>query len=259
MLISRWIACGLLAVSIIVGGCQKSEEMPKLNGGEAATPTSTANPSNLVQPLPRHPQVQLSNLKFGKTFNNRETISVDWKLPPGAEGSQWTLVIKPSSGGNRMELTDWFRGQSGTISGEVQTFGFGRPGSSPSLESGCEVYLVENKGDLEFKISNSLTSGTAQVTQARPATQAELAKLKRELAAGPPENSGTVPLSKNVLLPPETPIKVSVGRSWVDAKVVSQSRAGGLVMVRRSDMKVDTVASPDSVRIDPKVLKAIPK
>jgi len=248
---------GLLIVCLLGAGCSKAQQ--DQNGKQNASDDGNAavDRSRPVQPLSRHPRVTLSNLRFGKSFDGEQTLSVDWKLPSGKEGSQWTLIIKPASASNRMEVTEWFSGQSGTF--RAKTVSFGRPGSGPSLKSGCEVYLVSKEGDLEFKISNSLTTGNAAVTEARSATDEELAKLERDLKAEPPEAAGFVSVPEGVILPSGTLVKVRIGRSRVEATVVSHDSVSGIARVKRKDISREMVTSGTDLLIDPKVLESVKK
>jgi hypothetical protein len=188
----------------------------------------------------------------------RKRFSVDWTMPPEGNMSQFTLIVKPTNGPNRMELTDWFNGTSGTMNGQVQTFGFGDGGSS--LASGCEVYLVSKEGSLEFKVSNSLTAGNATVSEARPATEAELAQVKPDLtasAAPPPAAGGFVPIPEGVILPNGTPVKRQIGASLVDVTLVSHDPATGIIKTRRPGERFDMIGQAADLLVDPQVLEGL--
>lgn len=241
----------LSLVLLISIGCNK-EDAPVV--GDGAVGSGTVDPSQPVQPLPRHPHVQLSNLQFGQSFNNEETFSVDWTMPPEGDMSQFTLIVKPTNGPNRMELTDWFNGTSGTVSGQVESFG---TGGGSSLASGCEVYLVSKEGDLEFKVSNSLTSGNAPVSEPRAATEADLAKLEQDLNALPPEAAAFVPIPEGLILSKDTPVKCKIGSSLIDATVVSHDPVSGQMKVYRPDARMEMLGMASDYMIDPKVLEPL--
>lgn len=254
--VGRFVAAATIA--LLLGGCGGTDTAPSqgTDGGESEDRAAVKG-GQPVGPLPRHPPVELSNLRFGESFSGEETFSVDWSAPPAEGASQWTLIVKPTSSTSRMELTEWFSGESGTLSG--QTVSFGPRGDGPGLESGCEVYLVSKEGDLEFKISNSLTTGGASETEARPATDAELEKLQRDLAALPPEAAGFVPVPEGVILPEGAPIKARIGRSLVDATVISHDPATGILKGQRHDTTLPTLGPGTDYLIAPNVLEDVKK
>ena len=157
--------CLLLVALMTQAGCGRVGP----DAGTKGTGTG-ANPVNLnlpVEPLPTHPQVELSNLRFGRGTTGHERFSVDWRLTKKSEfGFSMTLVIKRSKGPEMTSPIDSINKTSGTVSNELVTARLGGQ-DPPTLESGCEMYVVVQQHG-KHKISNSVTSGNASVTPTRP-------------------------------------------------------------------------------------------
>jgi hypothetical protein len=161
--------CLLLLALAALAGCGKVDPDAGTDGGK------TNFDKNLVEPMPTDPRAELSNLRFGRGVTGLEKYSVDWRwTKKGPNEMDMQLFIKSP---NRVPIKVHVSASgkmSGTVSGEILT---NRPaGESPSLESGCEMYLALDRG-LVFKISNSLTSGNASVTPPRPLTPEEIKRL----------------------------------------------------------------------------------
>jgi hypothetical protein len=159
--------CLLLVALMTQAGCGRV-------GPDAGTkgPGAGASPVNLnlpVEPLPTHPQVELSNLRFGRGKTGHEKFSVDWRVTKKSEVSfGMTLIIKPVKGHEMKRPIGSINKTSGTFSAEYLTARLGGQ-DPPTLESGCEMYVViQQHGD--HKVSNSVTSGNAPVTPTRPYT-----------------------------------------------------------------------------------------
>jgi hypothetical protein len=75
----------------------------------------------------------------------------------------------------------WDDSTSGEISGELRPFAGSNSG--PPLESGCEMFLTVNEAGHTFKLSNSLTSGSASTTPPHAPSGdviAQVEKLRQE-------------------------------------------------------------------------------
>lgn len=171
---------GLCLLTFALGcGAEKTENE---QADDRQAPAGNSSVSSLDSPfeaLPSHPRFELSNLQFPSP----NSFTVNWRVTSGDASGSWSLAVKP--GGNSiptsLPVNVWDDKTSGEISGELRPFG--ASSSGPPLESGCEMFLTVNEAGHTFKISNSLTSGSASTTPPHAPSQdviAQVEKLRQE-------------------------------------------------------------------------------
>lgn len=257
-MICRVGVVGFVIALLLATGCRKPDRTATgpNHPGQSESEGAKETAQGPLLPLANHPRFTLSNLRFNKTPGG-ETFVVDWKTSRQTKGAEYKLIVMPATNPFRMELDFWTDKDSGTISGQSMSIGYSRGG--PPLSSGCEMYLISTFDKMEFKLSNSLTLGSAAVTQARKGTDAELAMYRKLLAAAPPKSEGFVFVPESVVLPRGTAVKVLIGRELVDATVEEHVLKRGKIRAKRKQSRIIWLGLATKVMIDPEVLKQLQK
>lgn len=249
-----WAACwAIIALGTCVG-CQPTTKSPPAAPtatGESATIAYEDPASIAFDPLPHHPRLELSNLRFSKGLGGAETFAIDWKLTSGQPHPGTLLVVKqPGRPMLEMSTPIWANETSGTIDGSVETFGSSSAGQS--LASGCEMYLAALEGNVRHKISNSIVSGGTATSSTRQVTPEELAKLEK------PSAQGLEDLPADVAVGPGTKLMMfSEGR--FQSVTVVRSLADGGLRIKFDDHDFEGDFPRASLKVSSEVLAALPK
>lgn len=139
---------------------------------------------------------RLKNPRKGERKFGKESLSIDWEVSKtGDPQQQVSIVIHPAKEQPQVVnvSSDFRNSKQGTISLEV-AWGFGRMADVPT---NVEFYLVVRDyrvSDLQFKVSNSVTLGSAGYTYARNWSQEELDRISRAwpLSGSPPTGGPAV-------------------------------------------------------------------
>ena len=177
-ILTRFAALCLL--TFVLGcGAEKTENE---QADDRQAPAGNSNVSSLDSPfeaLPSHPRFELSDLQFPSP----NSFTVNWRVTSGSASGSWSLAVKP--GGNSiptsLPVDVWDDRTSGEISGELRSYAGSNSG--PPLEAGCEMFLTVNEAGHTFKISNSLTAGSASTTSPHAPSGdviAQVEKLRQE-------------------------------------------------------------------------------
>ncbi len=240
----KYVAMLLL---ISFAGCGGANS-PQPAGDSGATGNEQAAGPALFDPLPRHPQLELSNLRF----QGGDSFDVDWRLVSGEGFGTYSLAVVPTGQSYPLEMsvTVWDGQKSGSFSGAVQSFGFG--GEAPPLSSGCEMYLVSQEGDAKFKISNSITSGSAGTSPTRQATAAELQAL------APPSEEGLEAVPTDIVVPLQTKLMAKHNNKFHSVTVI-EALDDGQLRIKWDEEGSEGVYPRSSLRIKSDVLAAMPR
>ena len=140
-----------------------------------------------------------SERRFGK-----ESLSVDWEVFKTGESQQVSIVVHPANEQPQVVnvSSDFRNSKQGTVTLEV-AFGFG---SRADVPTNVEFYLVAHDwriGDLQFKVSNSVTLGSASYTYARNWSQEEIDRISK---VWPAPNGGSSNAPGGVPTVPQTAV-----------------------------------------------------
>lgn len=169
-------------------------------GGERVL-SAEGNAKNPLRSRKDQPFFTLKNPRKGARKFGKESLSVDWEeSKTGQRPQEIFMVLKPVN--ERMQEVNLHIDRSekqGTVTLEV-AFG---AGSMADVPTNVEFYLATRSNsfsDLVFKLSNSVTLGTADYTYARNWTGQEVERIAK--VVGPPPSASSSVAATN---PPTTP------------------------------------------------------
>ena len=156
---------------------------------------------------------KLKNARKGARKFGKESLSVDWEeVKTGERPREIFVVVKPVN--EKLQEVDFridHHEKQGTITLEV-AFG---AGSMADVPTNVEFYLATRSNalsDLSFKLSNSVTLGTAEYTYARNWTQQETDRIAK--VVGPPPSASAIAASNPApTAPANTQAPPAVGTS----------------------------------------------
>lgn len=175
------------AMFLVTLGCEpvleveSPDDTSQADTSQADTSRRTSSDNSgfgLLAPVAEQPQFQLSNLRFhSRPTASRQKFSIDWKLTSGQNHNYDVRLVVDSKEGDPLEMAvnAGINADSGVIDGGVTRFGITPPGEQPeTIADKSEFYLVHWVGGKRFKLSNSITVGSASTTSTRKANAAEI-------------------------------------------------------------------------------------
>ncbi len=174
-------------------------------GGERIL-SAEGNAKNPLRSRKDQPFFTLKNPRKGARKFGKESLSVDWEESKTGERPQDVfMVLKPVD--ERMQEVNLHidrREKQGTITLEV-AFG---AGSMADVPTNVEFFLATRSNsfsDLTFKLSNSVTLGSADYTYARNWTQQETERIAKVVGPPPAASSSVAATTPPTSSPPNSP------------------------------------------------------